>query len=287
MKQIIVTGSSSGFGLLITKSLASKGHKVYATMRNIGSSNAVAAAQLKEWARSNGHALTVVEMDVTSTDSVNKAIASIAKEANGIIDVAINNAGISFTGVAESLTIEQTENIFQINVFGADRVIKAVLPYMHKQHDGLIINVTSVLARNQLPLTAAYNATKAALDALSVGYFYELRSSGIDVAVVQPGGYPTTDIITKGIKAGNPVVENLYGKDVARIKEAFIQYFTPNETSPDPQEVADVIVGLIETPKGQRQLWTPVGTGPLTPYLSQVNELTKTLVDATLQSMGV
>ncbi|MDR3713145.1 MAG: SDR family NAD(P)-dependent oxidoreductase [Puia sp.] len=188
MKKIVLTGSATGFGLLAVKSLAAKGHTVFATMRNINAANAQAAADIRNWAKKQSADVRVVELDVTSDASVKTAIGEIASAAGGQIDVLINNAGLGFTGVSESLTTAQTEQLFQVNVIGADRLIKAVLPYMHKQKEGLIVNVTSVQARNHIPLLTTYNATKAALDALSVGYHYELRSLGIDVAIIQPGG---------------------------------------------------------------------------------------------------
>jgi NAD(P)-dependent dehydrogenase (short-subunit alcohol dehydrogenase family) len=142
MKKIILTGSASGFGLLAVKTLASKGHTVYATMRNVNGANAIPAQEIKQWAKDNNANVEVVELDVTSDASAKNAIAEITKHSGGQIDVLINNAGISFIGVNESISAEQTDQVFQVNVIGADRMIKAVLPFMHKQKDGLIVNVT-------------------------------------------------------------------------------------------------------------------------------------------------
>lgn len=286
MKKVILTGSSSGFGLLTVKTLAAKGYSVYATMRNVNGSNATVAGEIRQWAAANKAAVQVVELDVTSDASVKKAVEEIAAHAGGHIDALINNAGISFIGVNESLSTAQADQIFQINVLGVDRVIKAVLPYMHQQKNGLIVTVSSVQARQVTPLLSTYNASKAAVDALMVGYYYELKSAGIEVAIVQPGGYPTTDIVSKGLVAANPAVEAHYGANIHAMKAGLIHYFTPTETSPNPQEVADVFLQLLETPQGERPLWSLVGAGPFAETISHINQSTKQLVEGLNAAFG-
>lgn len=287
MKTIILTGSSSGFGLLAVKTLATAGNTVFATMRNVKGANAAPAQEISQWAKDNNAKVEIVELDVTSAASVKAAISEITQKTGGKIDVLINNAGAAYIGISETLTAEQTDQMFQVNVIGADRMIKAVLPFMHEQKGGLILNVTSVLARNHTPVFSIYNATKAALDALSVGYYYELKSAGIDLAIVQPGGYPSTDIIAKGPKPGNPDAEKYYGENIHKLKAGLVAYFTPTADSPNPQEVADVFAKLVALPKGERPLWSIVGAGGIEPLISQINESTRGLVDTFLGYMGV
>jgi NAD(P)-dependent dehydrogenase (short-subunit alcohol dehydrogenase family) len=285
MKKILLTGSSSGFGFLAAKTLAAKGHTVYATMRNINGSNASNARALRDWAKTSDAKLEVVELDVTSDASAQAAIKTILASSGGTIDVLINNAGISFIGLSETLTTEQSNQLFQVNTIGTDRMIRAVLPTMHKQGSGLIINVSSVQARQMIPTFTVYNATKAAVDALSVGYYYELRSSGIDVAIIQPGGYPTTDIVTKGIQPANPGAEKFYGADMIKVKNSLNHYFTPTETSPSPQPVADKMLELVDAKQGERALWSLVGAGPLEAYIDQINQTTKTIGDLLVSNL--
>jgi NAD(P)-dependent dehydrogenase (short-subunit alcohol dehydrogenase family) len=279
MKQIILTGSASGFGLKAAKTLASKGHTVYATMRNVNGANAGVAKELKDWAQAQQAKIEIVELDVTSTASVNSAVAEIAKKSGGRIDVLINNAGVTYYGLGEALTIEQTEQMYQVNTLGPERTMKAVLPYMHAQKEGLIINITSVQSRNHIPSLSTYNGTKAALDAVSVGYHYELRSSGIDVVTIQPGGYQTTDITNKSMTGKNEAVEAKYGADALDFKRALLQYFVPTPESGDPQEVADAMLKLVEQPKGERPIWTIVGGGPLSEKFEMINQSTKEIVE--------
>ncbi|QIP14590.1 SDR family NAD(P)-dependent oxidoreductase [Spirosoma aureum] len=287
MKRIILTGSSSGFGWLTAKTLAKQGHIVYATMRNVTTTNAAVAQTIRQWAIDQDVAIRVVELDVTSDASVQQAMAEIADDANGQIDVLINNAGIVITGLNESLSAEQANQIFQVNVLGADRMIKAVLPYMHAQKSGLLMHLSSGLARLHLPLLGVYSASKAAIDALAETYHYELRALGIDSVIVQPGAYPTTDLMAKQINPANPDVEEVYGETILPIKRGIAHMFTPTEKSPDPQEVADLIARLVETPAGQRPLWNAIGISGIQPYVEQLNQTTQQLAATVFNAIGV
>ena len=286
MKNIIITGTSSGFGFEAVKILASQGHVVYATMRNVDSKNAASAQALMEWASENKAKVEVVELDVTDDSSVKNAISHITKSSNGLIDVLVNNAGIYFIGMSETLTTAQTEQMFKVNVLGADRMMKAVLPFMHKQKDGLIINITSIQSRNFIPVVSTYNATKAALDALSIGYHYELKASGIDVATIQPGIYETTDIVNKSLQPGNPGAEVHYSDSMVKLKHSIYALFEPTDKSPDPREVARVILDLIEMPKGERPLWTLINW-QFADQLDAINKSIKGVVDNLLKHLEV
>src|SRR5258708_4335532 len=152
MKKVLLTGSSSGFGLLAVKTIATKGHTVYATMRNIRGANAEPAQHLRTWPKDNNAKVEVEDLNVNRDAAKQTAIKEILSLSGGRIDVLINNAGISFIGISETLTIDQSNQLFQVNTIGADRMIRAVLPAMHQQKSGLIINVTSVQARQHIPV---------------------------------------------------------------------------------------------------------------------------------------
>jgi len=286
MKNIILTGSSSGFGLLTAQKLAGQGHHVFATMRNINTSNIHNAANIKEWAAANNLQIAVVELDVTSDASVKRAVEEIAAATGGKIDVLINNAGSAFIGINETLSAEQTNQMFQINVIGVDRMIKAVLPYMHKQKSGLLVTLSSIVSRQPIPVMGIYGASKAAVDALTVSYHYELKPLGIDAVNLQPGAYPSTDIVSKQPVPANPDAEANYSDGIIAYKNGLLKYFEPNESSPNSTEVADAIAKLVNTPAGERSLWTIVGGGPLQPYFEQINQTSKTIVDTILSRGG-
>lgn len=285
-KTIIVTGSSSGFGLLTVKTLAAAGHTVYATMRNIETKNAPQVKELKEWAAANKADIRVFELDVTSDPSVNKAISDIAKDSNGKIDVLVNNAGLFVWGLSEEVTTSQLEDIFRINVFGVDRVIKAVLPYMRKQQDGLLITISSGLARLHLPYLGAYQATKAAVDVLGTTYHYELKKSGIDSVIIQPGAMKT-DLFSKKLEAGNSAIEEAYGEYGRSIRRGVEALLSPKPESADPQVVADAILETIGQSKSERKLWTVLGIGGLQPTVEAINSSTGALSSGVMENIGI
>ncbi|MEP7377301.1 MAG: SDR family oxidoreductase [Chitinophagaceae bacterium] len=259
MKNIIVTGSSSGFGLLTVQTLAKKGHTVYATMRNMNTHNAGTAKALRDWAIANKVDIRMIDLDVTSDQSVNDAVEQVIRE-SGQIDVLINNAGLLMWGLSETLSTKQVDQLFQVNVFGADRMNKAVLPYMHLQQNGLLIQISSGLARLHLPFLGAYSAAKAAIDTLAETLHYELSNTGIDSAIIQPGVYPATDLFSKLIPGDNPTMAVNYGEFGSKIEEGIHQLFAHTPESREPIEVAQLITELVDTPKEQRKLWTTIGS---------------------------
>jgi NAD(P)-dependent dehydrogenase (short-subunit alcohol dehydrogenase family) len=186
MKNIIITGSSNGFGLKAAKDFADKGNKVYATMRNPNGKNANAKADLE----SHSTNIKVVDMDVTDEASVKEAMATILAEA-GSVDVLINNAGIMYLGITEAFSVEQAKFQMETNYFGAIRVMQAVLPSMRKAGSGLIINTSSVVGRMSPPFFGTYNATKHALEGYSQALRYEVSPFGVDVVMVEPGPFGT------------------------------------------------------------------------------------------------
>lgn len=251
-KVVLITGTNSGFGWLATKSVAALGHKVYATIRDTEGKNADKAKALAQIEN-----VTVLDVSLTDETSVKKAIdAIIAKE--GTIDVLVNNAGAAMFGVAESFTIDDVQRMFDINVFAPWRLVKLALPFMRKQSEGLIINVSSGYGRFSSPFSVVYSASKFALEGLSEGLHYELRPLGIDVAIIQPGAFPTE--ISQKIQVGSDtsvvddykVIAEVPNKMFAAIGQIF------ETTNPNPQDVADAVVNLINLPKGQRPLRTVV-----------------------------
>ena len=284
---IILTGSSSGFGLLTAKTLALAGHHVFATMRNINGTNKQATDDVYAWANANNTKITVVELDVTSDDSVTTAINHIAGITGGRIDALINNAGSAFIGWNETLSAAQTNQLFQINVIGVDRMIKAVVPYMRTNKSGTIITISSVAARRTTPVMGAYGASKAAIDALSSSYYYELKPFGIDVAILQPGAYPSTDIVAKQPIPANAAAEAYYPEKMQLYKQRVFELFTPKADSPNPQEVADAIAQLLQQPAGNKPLWTLVGADAGRDFIHNINTETKKLLDYIATSAGI
>lgn len=251
-KIVLITGTNSGFGWLTAHSVAALGHQVYATMRDTKGRNADKAAALAALGN-----VTVLDVTLTDDESVRQAIETIL-EKEGTIDVLVNNAGYSMTGVAESFTTADVHTTFDINVYAPWRMIKQVLPAMRKQADGLIINVTSGFGRVSFPFATIYAASKFALEGISEGLHYEVKRLGIDVAIVEPGAFPT-EMQQKNNPASDQHVFEGYSS-IADIPGKMVATLTAEmqAKNPDPQDVANAIVNLIGTLPGKRPLRTVV-----------------------------
>jgi len=250
---VLVTGCSSGFGDLIARTLARDGHHVFATMRDLRTRNAEPASALRAWAREQGARLDVLELDVTSDPSVQGAVNEMLRQA-GRIDVVINNAGVAASGPLEAFSLRQVESPFGLNAFGPLRVSDAVLPTMRAQRMGLIVFVTSTLGR-VLPLRGGlYASTKWALEGLAESLHYEVARFGIDVAIVEPGSFPTP-ATSKAIRAERADIVAAYTHSAPQPHRVA----DPARKLPDPQEVADAIKLLVDLPPGQRSLRTVAG----------------------------
>ncbi len=287
-KIILITGASTGFGNITAKLLAQQGHTVYATMRDTNGKNKPHKEALLDWAKEQRADIRVVELDVTSDQSVENAKKQILAETNGIIDVIINNAGIYGGGIQEAFTVNDHKALFEVNVFGTVRVNNAFLPVLRKQGSGLIIQTSSVLGRIVIPFGGVYDATKWAVEALSENLAYELKPLGIDVAIVQPGVFPT-ELFQKFYNPGNPDVVAEYGKS-AELLNTSSQTTTAMMADPNipnkPEQVAEAIVKLVDMPNGTRPLRTVVDKmmGGVTEI---INETAKQVQAGVLQNFGL
>jgi NAD(P)-dependent dehydrogenase (short-subunit alcohol dehydrogenase family) len=251
---VLVTGSSSGFGELIVKTLARDGHRVFATMRGAADRNREAAEQLEQWAAAHDARLEVVELDVTSDRSVANAVES-ALRAAGTIDVVVNNAGASAAGPLEAFSLEQMAALLNLNALGPMRVNKAVLPSMRAAGAGLIVWITSTLGRVLPGRGGLYPATKWAAEGFAESLRYQVAPFGIDVAILEPGSFPTPATF-KSMVADDQEVTAAYAAVASAPRRAPAD---PVSRPPDPQEVADAVKRLVDLPAGRRPLRTVVG----------------------------
>jgi NAD(P)-dependent dehydrogenase (short-subunit alcohol dehydrogenase family) len=253
---VLITGASSGFGRLTAEHLSRQGYTVFATMRDTSGRNAGTAQELRKFAGRISADLHVADMDVTRDESVDQCVRQTIDRA-GRIDVLINNAGFGYIGLMESFTIPQAQRIFDTNVFGVLRTIRAVLPHMHKQHSGLLLQVSSGAGRIVVPSMGLYCASKFALEAISEAYRYELAADGIDSVSIQPGAYPTA--IFAKIEHGEDAARE---EHYTRARNIGTKVGTALESSTaDPMEIPAAILEIIETPAGSRKLRYRIGKG--------------------------
>ncbi len=277
-KTILITGSSTGFGRDTAETLARAGHNVFASMRDPEAKNRAHADALRS------RNIEIVELDVTDSQSVDRAVAAVIAKA-GRIDVLVNNAGVASAGVSEAFTPEQVTALFEVNVIGLHRVTRAVLPNFRHNNDGLVINIGSVVGRVTFPFFGIYGASKFAVEALTDSYRYEVSQLGIDVTLVQPSAYPTQMYASATMPAdGERAAE--YG-DVGQIPGAMFETFNTmfsGPDAPDPHDVAEAIANLIATPKGDRPARTVVGAGF---GADTLNNATEPVQASTVEALGL
>lgn len=253
-KIILVTGASTGFGRDTALTLVNAGYTVFASMRDpLGKNNAHAEALIAKGAH-------VVELDVTDTQSIVRAVDTV-KEKAGHIDVLINNAGVASAGITEAFSPEQVSALFDVNVIGLHRVTRSVLPIMREKEDGLIINVGSILGRVTFPFFGVYGASKYAVEALTDSLRYEVSQLGVDVALIQPSAYPT-DMYASVTHPSDVDCVVGYGS-ISNIPNAMFDHFTAmfkSDEAPNLHDVAEDIVRLIDMKKGERPARIVVGS---------------------------
>jgi NAD(P)-dependent dehydrogenase (short-subunit alcohol dehydrogenase family) len=244
-KTILITGASSGFGRDTAETLTREGHSVFASFRDSAG-------------RNKSHSEALQSKGINVSNVLSRA---------GRIDVVINNAGIASAGVSEAFTAERVRDLFEVNVFGIQRVLRAVLPTLRKQRDGLVINVGSILGRVTFPFFGLYGASKYAVEALSDSYRYELSQLGVDVVLVQPSAYPT-NMYASAQQPDDKARGEAYGEIGAipgKMFGTFMEIFQ-SKNAPNPHDVPEAIAKLVGQTKGTRPARVVVGE----PYGSDV-----------------
>lgn len=178
-KVILLTGASSGIGRETALRLARQGHIVYGAARRL---------QLLEPLRAQG--VRPLQLDVTDADSCRTAVQTVV-QAEGHIDVLINNAGYGHFGAVEDVPLDEARRQLDVNLFGLARLTQLVLPHMRRQHYGRIINTSSIGGHFTSYLGAWYHVSKYAVEAFSDALRMELRPHGIDVVLIEPSSIRT------------------------------------------------------------------------------------------------
>jgi NAD(P)-dependent dehydrogenase (short-subunit alcohol dehydrogenase family) len=239
-KIAVITGSSSGFGLLTSIELANAGFRVVATMRDLGRrerlDQAAAAAGVA------GH-IDIRALDVTNFEALPPFVDAVVRD-HGRLDVLVNNAGFAVAGFAEDIKLEELRRQFETNFFGAVAMTKAALPTMRRQHSGHIIMVSSIGGLLGSVSVSSYSASKHALEGWSESLRMEVNALGIKVVLVEPGAY-LTDIWTRGAVMGEKATQETSPniQRILRMRDR-IQALPKR----DPIEVARLIASIAQDP---------------------------------------
>lgn len=236
-KVILITGASSGIGKSTAIKLLNEGHIVYGAARRLNRMN-----DIKEL---GAH---TISMDVTNDNSMVEGVERIIAE-NSRIDILVNNAGYGSFGAIEDVDMAEAKRQFEVNVFGAARLIQLVLPHMRKHEYGRIINISSVYGRLVAPLGGWYHATKYAIEALSDTLRIETEPfKNIDVVIVEPGSIESewTQIAIQSMleKSGKTDYGQLASNTAAFLIEK-------SKMASPPTLIANVISHAINSPKPQ------------------------------------
>ena len=241
-KIAVITGASSGFGLLTAVELSAAGYRVVATMRNLERRHLLDEALRKRNALTN---VDVRQLDITETPKISPVIEKVAAD-YGRIDLLVNNAGFAMAGFLEDVKLEELRRQFETNFFGHVAVTKAVLPIMRKQRSGHIVMVTSIAGRCAQPVIGSYASSKWALEGWSEALRIEMQAVGVQISIVEPGAYET-DIWERNAQLGQAV------RDPSSPNAARAQRFSENLQKSvhkaDAREVARLILRIAETPR--------------------------------------
>jgi NAD(P)-dependent dehydrogenase (short-subunit alcohol dehydrogenase family) len=234
----VITGTSSGIGLLSSIELAKRGFRVVASMRDLGRRD-----RLEQAAKTAGVALDVRRVDVTDFASIPSFVESVVRD-HGRIDVLINNAGFAMAGFAEDMKLDEIRRQFETNFFGNVAMTQAVLPTMRQQHSGHILMISSITGLHGSLGISTYSASKFALEGWTESLRMEVNSLGIKVVLVEPGSYET-DIWTRNAVLGEKFVNGTSPNQARgeRMREAVKKF-----RKRDPIEVARLIAEIADDP---------------------------------------
>ena len=236
MTATLITGCSTGIGLATAVHLAGRGHTVYASVRDLATSEGLRGA-----AEEAGVALTVLSLDVDSPESIRAGVERVVEEA-GCVDVLVNNAGVGDLWAVEDITETDLLQMFRTNVFGPIALIRAVLPGMRAAGSGTIVNVSSVSARIVSAFSGPYAATKYALEAITQAVAVEGAAHGIRCVAIEPG-FTQTPMLEKALSS-LPSAEGPYSTVAGFIRAL---YEDGTETGGNPIDVARTIEAAIES----------------------------------------
>ncbi len=231
MKTVLITGSSSGYGLETARHFHAQGWNVIATMRTP-----------REGILPRSERRRVLALDVTKPESIAAAI-----EACGPIDVLVNNAGIGVIGVFEATPMATVREVFETNTFGVMAMTQAVLPQLRTRRSGVVVNVTSSVTLTPMPLTAAYTASKMAIEGFTGSLAHELEAFNVRVKLVEPGYGPTTRFSSNVGSRMEGLFPDAYAAFVQPILASFAQVTTVTTEC----DVAEVVYRAANDASGQ------------------------------------
>ena len=251
---VLITGASGGFGLFMTMELVKRKFHVIATMRDLKKKDNIITLCKQEGLETE--LIEFFPLDITKSASINNLSAHIAHLPS--IDILINNAGFALGGFAEEVSLREYKEQFETNFFGAIALTQAILPYMREQKSGKIINMSSISGKIAFPGLSPYVASKHALEGWTESLRLEVKSFGIDVALVEPGSFQT-NIWTKGKKVAKQSL--LSTSPYALIMTAIEAEMDKGSANYEDPRIVAIMIAELCTKQKLSKLRYPVGKG--------------------------
>ena len=247
---VLLTGASSGIGYDVAPLLVRYGYTVYGAAGRVEKIEELASEGVK-----------ALSLDVTDEASMEAAVQQII-DAEGRIDVLINNAGYGFYGAIEDVPINEARRQFEVNLFGLARLTQLVLPHMRARGRGRILNLSSMAGRITMPLGAWYHATKYALEAFSDALRMEVEEFGIDVVIIEPGGIKTP----WGLIAADYLEESsrngVYAEQAQRVAANMRKLYSPSSSLSEPKVISRTILRALEARRPKTRYLVGFGAKP-------------------------
>lgn len=188
MRSVLITGTSTGIGQATAVTLAARGWRVFATMRNLKKRDQLEQAVKETGVEDN---VEIEQLDVTCAASIRSAVASTLSRTGNKLDAVVHNAGVAAAGAMEDLPGSELRRVMETNFFGVLELTRALLPTFRAQRRGRIVVVSSEAAFMGQPTNSIYCASKWAVEGWAEAIAYELEPFGIDIILVEPGPYRT------------------------------------------------------------------------------------------------
>lgn len=238
MRNVLITGTSSGFGFAATLELARRGWRVAATMRNLSKADALRQALASEGLTDR---VVMERLDVAETGTIRERVEAVMARLDGRVDAVVHNAGVAVESAFEDLSEADARRIMETNFFGVLEVTRVVLPVMRTQRQGRILVVSSDSAFAGEPANSVYCASKWAIEGWSESLAYEITPFGLDIVLVEPGPYRTQiwDSAARTVPEGSA-----YAPFMAQLHTALTAHLA--KTAGDPKDVGRAIADVLE-----------------------------------------
>ena len=281
MKNVLITGIAGGFGKPTALALLAQGYAVAGSVRSRNGKNAATVAELE------AAGAKIVEMDVTDAASTERGVADAISQLGGL-DILFNNAGIGSYGIQELMSPEDMARVFDVNVMGVQRVMRAALPHLRAQGRGTVFYTSSLIGRIATPFYGTYSASKWALEAIVECYRTELSGFGIESCIIEPGAMPTaffdglvtpTDAVREAEYGEFAAVPAMSNAGMAQMLEA-----TPKQR---PERIAEAVTALLDIPFGEKPFRTVVDHVGIGPEIARYNDVLHEVTRKVLTNFGI